>query len=48
MLSGDLNGKEVKKGDVCLCMADSLCCTVGTDTAVVKQLCSNKKALCFY
>ena len=29
MLFGDLNGKEIqKRGDMCTCMADSLCCTV--------------------
>ena len=29
MLFGDLNGKEIKKrGDICICIADSLRCTV--------------------
>ena len=28
MLCGDLNGKEIpKKGDICIPIADSLCCT---------------------
>jgi len=32
MHSGDLNGKEVQKGgDICICMADSFCCTVETN-----------------
>ena len=27
VLCGDLNGKEIqKRGDVCICLADSLCC----------------------
>ena len=29
----DLNGKEIpKRGDICICIADSLCCTVETNT----------------
>ena len=29
MLCGDLNGKEIqKRGDICILIADSLCCTV--------------------
>ena len=33
MLSGDLNGKEIQKtGDMCICRADSLCCTAETNT----------------
>ena len=40
-LFGELNGKEIQKGgDVCICMADSLCCTA--ETNIVKQLFSNK------
>ena len=36
------NGKEIqKRGDVCICMADSLCCTAEINS--VKQLCSNWK-----
>ena len=32
MLCGDLNGKEIqKRGDICICIADSLCCTVETN-----------------
>ena len=33
MLCGDQNGKEIqKRGDICICIADSLCCTVETNT----------------
>ena len=33
VLSGDLNGKEIQKtGDICICIADSLYCTVETNT----------------
>ena len=32
MLCGDLNGKEIqKRGDIGICIADSLCCTVETN-----------------
>ena len=32
MLCDDLNGKEIqKRGDICICIADSLCCTVETN-----------------
>ena len=35
MLCGVLNGKEIQnRGDMCVCIADSLCYTVETDTAV--------------
>ena len=28
MLSGDLNGKKIhERGNICICVADSLCCT---------------------
>ena len=38
VLFGDLNGKEIqKRGDMCICTVDSLCCTVETDNTV-KQL----------
>ena len=41
MLCGDLNGKEVqKRGDICICMANSLCCTV--ESSIVKQPYSDK------
>ena len=34
-MTGDLNEKEVQKGgDMCICMADSFCCTVETDTTI--------------
>ena len=44
MLPGDLNGKEIQKKsrDVCIRIADSLCCTVETNI-IVKQLHSKKK-----
>ena len=30
-----LNGKEVQKGgDICVCMADSFCCTAETNTTL--------------
>ena len=33
MHCGDMNGKQVLKGgDGCMCRADSLCCTVETNT----------------
>ena len=33
MLCGELNGKEIeKRGDICIYIADSLCCTVETNT----------------
>ena len=33
MNCGNLNGKEVQKGgDICICMADSFCCTVEANT----------------
>ena len=32
MLYGDLNGNEIQKGgNICICVADSLCCTVKTN-----------------
>ena len=37
VLCGDLNKKEIqKRGDIliCICMADSLCCTVDTNTTL--------------
>ena len=35
MLCGDLNGKEFqKRGDMCTCTADSLCCTVESSTTL--------------
>ena len=41
MFYGDLNGKEVqKRGDICICMANSLCYTVEAST--VKQPYSDK------
>ena len=34
-MTGDLNEKEVQKGgDTCICMADSFCCTVETNTII--------------
>ena len=35
MLYGDVNGKEIqKRGDMCIWVADSLCCTMETNTAL--------------
>ena len=35
MLCGDLNGKEIqKRGDICIHIADSLCCTAETNTTL--------------
>ena len=35
MLYGDINGKEIqKRGDMCIWVADSLCCTMETNTAL--------------
>ena len=32
---GDLNGKESqKRRDICICVADSLCCTAETNTTL--------------
>ena len=44
MLCGNLIGKEIQnKGAICICIADSFCCTVETNTTV--QLYSNKNFL---
>ena len=40
MYCGDLTGKEVQKEGICVCIADSFCCTV--ETNIIKQLYSNK------
>ena len=38
MNCGDLNGKEVQKeGDICICVADSLCCAVKTNTTLLSN-----------
>ena len=43
VLCGDLNGKEIQKWwEICIHVADLLCCTVETNN-IVKQLYSNKK-----
>ena len=35
VLCGDLNGKEIqKRGDICIRIADSLCCTAETNTTL--------------
>ena len=35
MLCGDLNGKELKiRGETCIHITDSLCCSVGTNTTL--------------
>ena len=32
---GDLNGKEIRKrANICICVADSLCCTAETNTTL--------------
>ena len=37
MLYGDLNRKEVQKPeDICICIADSFCCTVETNSQIFK------------
>ena len=46
MLCGDLDGKEIqKRGDICIQIADSLCCTAEIDDTV-KQLCVPVAQLC--
>lgn len=44
VLCGDLNAKEIKGEHVYIytCTADSPCCTVETNTTIVKQLYLNK------
>ena len=38
MLCGDLNGKEItKRGDVCIRLADPLCCTTETNTTLLSN-----------
>ena len=38
MNCGDLNGKEVQKeGGICISVADSLCCTVKTNTTLLSN-----------
>ena len=35
MPCGDLNGKKIqKRGDMCICIEDSLCCTAETNTTL--------------
>lgn len=35
VLCGDLNGKEMQnRGDICVCIADSRCCTRETNTTL--------------
>ena len=33
-LYGDLNVKEIQKGDLCICIADSHCCTAEINTTL--------------
>ena len=40
---GDARGRGY--GDICMNMADSLCCTTETNTVIVKQLYSDKDLL---
>ena len=45
VLYGDLNGKEIqKRGDICIHMTGSLCCTAENNN-IVNQLYSNKKLI---
>ena len=38
MLCGDLNGKEIqKRGDICICITGSLCCTAETNNVGTTQ-----------
>ena len=38
--------EALQEGDICVCIADSLCCTAETNiTLTVKQLYSNNKVL---
>ena len=42
-ICGDLTRKEIEiRGDICIYIVDSLCCTVETEHNIVKQLYSNK------
>ena len=35
LLCGDLNGKEIQgRGDICIHVADALCCTAETNTTL--------------
>ena len=38
VLCGDLNGKKIQGGAICvnICIADSLCCTIETNSVVQK------------
>ena len=48
VLCADLNGKEIqKRGDICICIADSPYLTEGTNN-IVRQLDSNKKKFFFF
>ena len=38
MLRGDLGRKEIqKRGDICICIDDSYCCTAETNTNIVRK-----------
>ena len=40
---GDLNGKKIqKRGDMCICIADSVCCTAETNTNCKPTIYCNK------
>ena len=40
---GDLHGMEIQKGrDMCICVADSRCCTAEKKHKIARQLYSNK------
>ena len=54
MLCGDLSGKETqKRGDICICIADSLCNTTETNTTLLSiytpiKIKTNKKQYVYY
>ena len=46
MLCDDLNGEKIQKGeDICICVADSLCCMVGTNTTLQINYTPTKKSM---
>ena len=47
MFCGDLNGKETqKRGNICICTADSLCCTVETKRRLSNNYESESESRC--
>ena len=46
MLCGDLNEKEIqKRGDICILIADSVCCTAEANNTVKQLYPNNKKKI---